>query len=275
VDVIVITIGDFARLGRVSVRMLRHYDAISLLRPEHVDPRTGYRFYTRDQVRRLNRIVALKELGLRLDQVRAIVDESLTAVELRAMLRLRQAELEAQIRDSEQQLARVEARLRLIETEDTMTHPGITTKTVPATAVVGLTALAASATHQDVGPVIQPLYPKVMQQLAAAGVNPVGPSIAYYTPAPEESEDALCVHVTFPVAAESVPGLDRIDIPAAQVASVIHRGPMDGVDDSYQLLHAWARDNGYTAAGSAREIYLEVHEDTTDWVTEIQLDITR
>lgn len=270
-----IAIGDFARLGRVSVRMLRHYDAIGLLRPEHVDPRTGYRFYTRDQLRRLNRIVALKELGLRLEQVRAVVGESLTAAELRAMLRLRQAELQAQIREGEQQLARVQARLRLIETEENMTHPQITTKTVPATTVVGLTALAATATQQDIGPLIQPLYPKIMQQLAAAGANPIGASIAYYTPAPEQSEDALRVHVTFPVAAESVPGLDRIDIPAAQVASVIHRGPMDGVDEAYQLLHAWAQDNGYTATGSAREIYLEVHPDTADWVTEIQLDITR
>lgn len=270
-----IPIGDFARLGRVSVRMLRHYDAIGLLPPEHVDPHSGYRFYTRDQLRRLNRIVALKELGLRLEQVRAVVEESLTAAELHAMLRLRQADLQAQIREGELQLARVQARLRLIETEESMTHPDITTKTVPATSAVGLTAMAATATQQDIGPVIQPLYPKIMAQLAAAGVHPIGPSIAYYTPAPEQSEDALRVHVTFPVAAESVPGLDRIDIPAAQVASVIHRGPMEGVDEAYQLLHAWVQDNGYTATGSAREIYLEVHEDPADWVTEIQLDVVR
>lgn len=271
-----IAIGDFARLGRVSVRMLRHYDAIGLLRPEHVDPHSGYRFYTRAQLRRLNRIVALKELGLRLEQVRAIVDESLSAAELRAMLRLRQAEVQAQIREGEQQLARVQARLRLIETEDSMTYPDITTKNVPAATGVGLSAVAATATHQDVSPVIQPMYPKIFQQLAAAGVDPIGPSVAYYTPAPEESEEALWVHATFPVAAESVPGLDRIDIPAAQVASVIHRGPIEGVDAAYQLLHAWVQDNGYTATGSAREVYLEMNPDTAaDWVTEIQLDVTR
>ncbi len=66
-----ISIGDFARLGRVSVRMLRHYDTMGLLRPEHVDPHTGYRYYRPEQLRRLNRIVALKDLGLRLEQVRS------------------------------------------------------------------------------------------------------------------------------------------------------------------------------------------------------------
>ena len=57
------SIGDFARHGRVSVRMLRHYDALGLLRPAHVDPVTGYRSYRAAQLSRLNRIVALKELG--------------------------------------------------------------------------------------------------------------------------------------------------------------------------------------------------------------------
>ena len=132
-----ISIGDFARLGRVSVRMLRHYDTLGLLRPEYVDPNSGYRFYRPAQLRRLNRIVALKDLGLRLDQVRAIIDEQVTGDQLRAMLRLRQAELEAQILDGRHRLARVQARLRLIDAEETMTYPDVITKTVPTTVAAG------------------------------------------------------------------------------------------------------------------------------------------
>ena len=270
-----ISIGDFARLGRVSVRMLRHYDTIGLLRPEHVDPHTGYRYYRAGQLRRLNRIVALKDLGLRLEQVRAIVDEQLTGVQLRAMLRLRQAELEAQIVDGRHRLDRVQARLRLIDAEETMTHPDVITKTVPSATVVGLAAIAASATQEDVGPVVGPMYPTIMQRLAAVGATPTGPSIAYYTPAPEMSEDALRVHVTFPVAADSVPGLERVEIPAAEVASAIHRGSIVGVDDTYQLLHTWVRDHGLTGTGCAREVYLECPDEPSDWITEIQVEFTR
>lgn len=88
-------IGEFARLGRVSVRMLRHYDALGLLRPAHVDPATGYRSYEVAQLARLNRIVVLKELGLPLRQVAEILDERLDVGQLHGMLRLRRAELAA------------------------------------------------------------------------------------------------------------------------------------------------------------------------------------
>ena len=268
-----ISIGDFARIGRVSVRMLRHYDAIGLLSPEHVDPSSGYRYYHIEQLRRLNRIVALKELGLRLDQVRDIVDERLDGADLRAMLRLRQAEIESQILEGEQRLARVQARLRLIEVEQSMSYPEVTRKSVPAMTVVGLKAIADSPTNEAVGPVIQPMYPQLMKLLGKAGVTPIGPSVAYYTPAPEQSEDALWVHATFPVPVDSVPGLETVEIPAARVASVIHRGSVDGIDDAYQTLHRWVRDNGFSATGHAREIYLEVPDDMNDWVTEVQLDV--
>src|SRR5690242_15945927 len=99
------TIGDFARHGRVSVRMLHHYDAIGLLRPARVDPASGYRFYEAGQLARLNRITALKDLGFTLRQVREILDEQVSAAELRGMLRLRQAELEAAMAAAADRLA--------------------------------------------------------------------------------------------------------------------------------------------------------------------------
>jgi DNA-binding transcriptional MerR regulator len=76
------SIGDFARLGRVSPRMLRHYDAIGLLRPAAVDPATGYRFYHASQLGQLNRILVLKDLGITLEQLRAILDGHVNAVQL-------------------------------------------------------------------------------------------------------------------------------------------------------------------------------------------------
>src|SRR4051812_21515315 len=108
------SIGDFARLGRVSVRMLRHYDAIGLLPPAAVDPSSGYRFYRADQLTRLNRVLALKDLGFTLQQVAAIVDEKVDPAELRGMLRLRRAQLEAEVAAGAARLATVEARLRMI-----------------------------------------------------------------------------------------------------------------------------------------------------------------
>lgn len=75
------SIGDFARHGRVSVRMLRHYDTIGLLRPDRVDAATGYRYYEGGQLARLNRIVALKDLGFTLEQVGRILDDKVSSAQ--------------------------------------------------------------------------------------------------------------------------------------------------------------------------------------------------
>ena len=90
------SIGEFARLGAVSIRTLRLYDEIGLLPPAGVDPVTGYRSYSAKQLRQLNRIVALKDLGLTLGQIRRLLD-GITVDELRGMLLLRQAQLEREL----------------------------------------------------------------------------------------------------------------------------------------------------------------------------------
>ena len=84
-------IGDFARLGQVSVRMLRNYDELGLLVPAHVDPWTNYRSYTAGQLARLNRIVALKDLGFSLEAVGRLLDADLSAEQLRGMLAARRS----------------------------------------------------------------------------------------------------------------------------------------------------------------------------------------
>ena len=88
-----LNIGEFARLGQVSPRMLRHYDKLGLLEPSRVDPQTGYRFYEVDQLRRLHRMLALRDLGFSLEQLRPLLDDEPSIDELRGMLRLRLAGL--------------------------------------------------------------------------------------------------------------------------------------------------------------------------------------
>jgi DNA-binding transcriptional MerR regulator len=62
-------IGDFSRLSLASVKALRYYDELGLLRPARVDELTGYRYYSASQLTRLNRILVLKDLGLSLQQI--------------------------------------------------------------------------------------------------------------------------------------------------------------------------------------------------------------
>ena len=110
-----LTIGDFARLAQVSPRMLRHYDEIGLLRPDRVEPATGYRLYAVGQLARLHRLVALRDLGLSLEQIGDLLDEEVSLDQLRGMLRMRQAQVEQTLVDEQARRRRIEAHLRALE----------------------------------------------------------------------------------------------------------------------------------------------------------------
>ena len=269
------TIGDLARLGRVSVRMLRHYDAIGLLPPAAVDDATGYRYYVAGQLSRLNRIVALKDLGFTLEQVRAVLDEQVGTEELRGMLRLRRAELASQIAADAARLARVEVRLKIIEEEGTMPTDDIQVKAIPAQRVAELTATAAGFEPESITPVIGPLYDRLIATLESLGVAPVGPGVAYYEPTPD---GAVVVHAALPVGADGAARLAEgandvltVHLPAiATAATVIHRGSMDEVMPTLQTLARWIDDHGFRSAGPNRELYLDAEGDRETWVTELQ-----
>ncbi|HMI23200.1 MAG TPA: helix-turn-helix domain-containing protein, partial [Streptosporangiaceae bacterium] len=172
------SIGEFARHGRVSVRMLRHYDAIGLIRPACVDAATGYRLYQASQLDELNRVIALKDLGFTLQQVQAILEEKVSAAELRGMLKLRRAEIQASIEAETTQLARVEARLLTIEDGARVPADGVVVKRLAPVRVAELTGVAAGYEPEAITPVIQPLYHDVWCRLASADIPAAGPAVA-------------------------------------------------------------------------------------------------
>lgn len=273
-----LSIGAFARHGGVSIRMLRHYDAIGLLRPARIDSSTGYRWYGAAQLARLNRIVALKDLGFTLDAVRSIVDDELSADELRGMLRLRRGELGARIADDEHRLARVEARLRIIEGEGAMPAEvvDLQVKALPAVRVAELTGRAEGFAPAAIGPVIRPLYGEVQARLRGAGAAPAGPAVAYYEDDPDGV--GVVVHASVPVAVETdeLDGLAVIDLPAVERAvALVHHGAMDDVLPSVQLLARWIEVGGERSAAYPREVYLQCDEAGEPFVVELQEPLAR
>ncbi|MGW1463453.1 MerR family transcriptional regulator [Streptomyces sp. NPDC002308] len=275
------TIGDFARYGRVSPRMLRHYDAIGLLRPDRTDPANGYRFYGAAQLARLNRVIALKDLGFTLQEVGSILDDEITAQELRGMLRLRRTELEAAMAAAAARLSQVEARLRSIESEGRMDTDDIVIKQVPAVRVAELTGTAAGYRPQDITPVIVPLYERLFPLLAGAGLTPSGPGIARYEDAPDGNATvgAVLVHagvtVSAPVGPVGDSGVRVVELPAFEAATLVHRGSMDSVLSTEQVLARWLDTSGYRPVGYIREVNLECPEEKEKWVTELQQAIVK
>src|ERR1700761_7212191 len=269
-----LTISEFAGLGQVSPRMLRHYDETGLLSPARVDVRTGYRLYDVAQLGRLHRLVALRELGFTLEQIRPLLEEELPAGELRGMLRMRRAQIEQNVTDEQARLRRIEAHLRALERGKTMELPDIVVKHSEPARLAEAVGTTAGFGTENIQPVFRPLLEEVYASLAGNAVRP-GLSIARYE---EPAEDgSVTLHVGLDIGAADVAGSDRVrivDLPAVPVAAVIHRGSMDDIAAVFDALLTWTKDSGYTLDGPSRELYHHWDDqDPAGHVTELQLQI--
>ncbi|MGN6205579.1 MerR family transcriptional regulator [Humibacter sp.] len=271
-----LTIGEFASIGRVSVRMLRHYDQIGLLRPARVDAITGYRAYAATQLTLLSRIVELKGLGLTLEQVSHVVWGDVDDSEVERMLESARTELRSTVADAETRLRRIDASLKRLRGETVMPSSQTITaevRSIGAQRVATLTRKAPGFGPANVSPVIGPMFPESADLIQSAGIQEFGPAIALYEA--DESGDGTGALVTagfvVPEDTESIDGLDVVTLPGiAQAAVTVHRGEVSGIGESWNALMEWARDHGYELDGICREVYWTPGDrPQSEWVTDL------
>ncbi|MBO4886657.1 MAG: MerR family transcriptional regulator, partial [Clostridia bacterium] len=123
-------IGEFSKLSRVSVRMLRHYDEIGLLKPAEIDRFTDYRYYREDQLPMVCRIAALKDMGFSLADIVKILEVYADREELERFFSARQEELEALSRDTAHKLTLLDAARKRLRKEEDMSY-NVTVRTIP------------------------------------------------------------------------------------------------------------------------------------------------
>jgi DNA-binding transcriptional MerR regulator len=272
------SIGEFARLGAVSIRTLRHYDEIGLLPPAEVDRVTGYRSYSAKQLQQLNRIVALKGLGLTLGQIRQLLD-GITVDELRGMLLLRQAQLERELQRQRHHLLGVEARLRHIAQEDDMPADDIVIKQIPPLRVVAIADTAPGWDTENIVPAVNRARVK-FDELGISGlVKVAGPFTIFFE---HTDGEEVTVNVALPVAGEPAelppPAHYRV-LPAIEAAAAVRSGLAASIYPMvYQDLVAWVRAHGYEPCGTGRDIWIHEVDDVSEadqQVFETQLAFTR
>ncbi len=271
-----IKIGDFARLSQVSVVTLRHYDDIGLLKPVEVDRFTGYRYYSLAQLPRLNRILALKDLGFTLEQIERALAGGLTVEHLRGMLTLKRAEVEQQVAQEQARLARIEARLRQIEVEDMMPDYEVVLKIVPPILIASRTVTIP--TNDQVPQYLDAAYRETWEHINKHGAKSAPPCAfaVWHQPADvsanEQAEAAVPID-------RVIPGSDRVqvyELPQTQVAAVVHHGDFENFQQGHTALLKWIEENGYRSLGHYRELY--IHHDPADLAnstTEIQYPVEK
>ncbi len=270
-----IRIGDFSKLSRVPVKTLRYYDEMGLLKPVEVDAFTGYRIYEYSQLSTLNRILALKELGFSLEEIGRLLDDDLSAEQMRGMLKLREAEARQRMQQEAERLERIEAQLRQIEQEKCMSKYDVVIKSVEQIKVASVRDVVPTPPDQG------PLWEELGGYLAMNHVRPNGACFTLYHDDEFKERDwdlEVCEQIDVDlgesrrIKVRTLPAVDSL-------ACTIHHGPFVTIGEAYNAIGQWITDNGYRITGPCREVYLRPQENGSqtdpETVTEIQFPVEK
>ncbi len=268
-------IGDFSILSQVSVKTLRYYDEIGLLKPVKVDQFTSYRYYSADQLPRLNYIIALKDMGLSLEEIATLVNNSLTPHQMRDIFILKRGELQRRVSEEQLQLERVEKLLKQLEKEGAMPDYQVTIKKIEPMLIASIRDILPS--YGAVGP----LYGEIFKYLGKKWVfKPAGPPM-FICHDKEYKESDVDVEIAVPIGKE-IKGSERVkvyELPGVeQAACTVYKGAYEGISQGYNALMAWIESNGYQIIGPGREIYFSDPnkvKDPSENITEIQFPVEK
>lgn len=263
-------IGEFSKMSKTTIKTLRYYDEIGLLQPAQTDQFTGYRFYSTDQLIKLHHISSLRQIGLSINEIKAI----LLGADAESILQKRKAELLSEIALGKEQLSRIEFIISGQEEACIMNYQAII-KELPECIVY-----SKKMTIPD--------YDAYFQVIPAIGeaVTKANPDLKCTVPAycfivyldgeyrEKDFNIEFCEAVDkFGVETD---GIVFKKIPSETAVSVMHKGPYKNLSQAYAFIFKWIESNNYTIAGYPRESYIDGiwnKENEEDWLTELQIPI--
>jgi DNA-binding transcriptional MerR regulator len=246
-------------MTHLSVKALRHYHDVGLLEPVEVDHQSGYRYYEPDQVPVAQVIRRFRDLGMPLDQVRAVLEAPDVATRNKAIL--------THLEHMQSELARTQATVAGLEA--LLTGPPsqlpVSYRALPAVEALAIRQVVEVA---DFAPWWMGVYDELYQTIAGAGADPAGPGGALY-PGEffelERAEVTAFVPVSAPIGSTG-PGsrVESLRIPAGEFAVALHEGPLDDLDRTYGALGTVVAERAIGLDGPIREYYLTTFSDTDD-----------
>lgn len=267
-------IGDFSKLTRVSIRMLRHYDEIDLLKPEVIDFYTGYRYYSEKQLPVACRITSLKDMGFSLAAIREMLKCYDRPALLENYLRVRQEELSAMAEETAYRLRLLETALERLRKGDDMNYD-ITLKTIPERYAACLRMTIPR--YEEEGMV----WKILCEETETMNLLPDDPclcSVIFHDAEWKETDVDIEAQKTVRGKYPDTGHVKFCTLPAVTVASATFRGAYDSIGEVYSAVYAWAEANGYKGDGPMFNIYhVSPHEtqNPEDFVTEVCLPVRK
>jgi len=272
-------IGEFAQIAQVSSRQLRFYDQLGILQPAHTDNLTGYRYYSIRQLPRLNRILALKEIGLSLEQISPLLKDGITPSELRGLLTKRREQVQESLREEETRLRYIESRIAFIDRSGSVDGFDVVTKSVEPQPYMS-TRCPCSGMDDAL---------RMVRTVAAEGEKTIQRSLrdklivlARNEPDVEELDLEIGYSLLRSPASSSALArenglLRQTELPGVEIMATLTReGTNEQSHASFGALGAWIEANNYEIAGPCREVFLEPvsgHTSLEQVLVEIQFPI--
>ena len=261
-------IGEFSKLSRVSIRMLRHYDEIGLLKPVYIDPDSGYRYYGEDQLSIAGRITSLKDMGFGLSAIGQLLERQQTPEQLSRHLLLKQVELREEYERLGYRLRLLDTALQRLRKDETMKYD-VTVKTFPEryAATVRMTIPA----YEQEG-MLWGILMEETDHLNLIADDPCYCCAVFYDS--EHKENDVDVEVTKTVKG-NYPDTDHVrfrTLPEVTVASAVCKGSYELMGEVMGEVAQWVMANDYAFSGPTFLIYhVSPHEtaDSNEFVTEV------
>ena len=263
-----IKIGDFSTLSRISIRMLRHYDDMGLLKPENVDSFTSYRYYTPAQLQTANRITALKDMGFSLASISEILKQYNDPEALITFLSIKLEESREQEREAQTKTQLIESAIKRLRKDGQTMQCDVTLKTFPERLVVSLRKTIPSYACEG------ELWYQLEEE-TGGNLQPNNPCycIAIFHDTEHKDNDVdveiqMCVQKS----GENTENVVFKTVEPVQFASAIHKGDFDNIGEVNEAVAAWVTDNGYEFEGSMFNIYHVspgCDPNPENWVTEV------
>jgi DNA-binding transcriptional MerR regulator len=265
-----LTVGEFSRMTHLSVKTLRHYHQVGLLEPAAVNPDTGYRYYTTEQIPTVQVIRRLRDLEMPVADVKAVLAAPDTAAR-NALIATHLTRLEAQLA---QTYTAVDSLRNLLQPPAGTAPVSLRTVAAAPAAAIRQTVDRADVLAWWQGALGELHATVAAQPLAATG--PSGGLFASELFQQDRGEATMFIPVAGPVAA--IGRVVPLTVPAAELAVITHPGAPTDIDLSYGQLGAYVTTHAISVDGPLREYYLVDGHDTPDqarWRTEIGWPVFR
>lgn len=245
-------IGDFSKLSRISIRMLRHYDEMGLLMPASTDPFTGYRYYNEAQLPNANRIAALKDMGFSLSSIIEILKNYDDPIVLKQYLQLKQQELKVQEQEVFKRLRLLESTIKQLGKDDHSMNYNVTLKELPSRYVASVRSVLPA--YEQEGLLWQTMYKETASQNLQTE-EPCYPMAIFHDKGYKESDVDVEVQETVKGSYEDTEHVRFKTMPAVCFASATYQGSYDLLREVNSAVANWVRDNDYEFKGASFCIY--------------------